>query len=94
MDEETGNLMCSYHGWQFNSEGACQSVPQAAGDAARATVCASRGACATPYPTQVAQGLLWIWPEPGAKGSEASKKARPNLIPDLLDESSYMFGTW
>ncbi|MEL6928490.1 MAG: Rieske 2Fe-2S domain-containing protein, partial [Cyanobacteria bacterium J06600_6] len=27
--DESGNLMCSYHGWQFNIKGECKSIPQA-----------------------------------------------------------------
>ena len=26
---ESGNLMCSYHGWEFNSDGDCTRIPQA-----------------------------------------------------------------
>ncbi|MEQ8960663.1 MAG: Rieske 2Fe-2S domain-containing protein, partial [Coleofasciculus sp. C2-GNP5-27] len=29
VDEKTGNLVCSYHGWQFNSQGICTHIPQA-----------------------------------------------------------------
>ncbi|MEO0836285.1 MAG: Rieske 2Fe-2S domain-containing protein [Cyanobacteria bacterium J06642_3] len=29
IDDQTGNLMCSYHGWQFSKDGACTHIPQA-----------------------------------------------------------------
>ena len=29
IDEKTGNLMCSYHGWQFDEQGICTTIPQA-----------------------------------------------------------------
>ena len=29
IETKTGNLMCSYHGWEFNENGICQRVPQA-----------------------------------------------------------------
>ncbi|NJK29744.1 MAG: Rieske 2Fe-2S domain-containing protein, partial [Acaryochloris sp. SU_5_25] len=29
IDDQTGQLMCSYHGWQFNAEGHCTHIPQA-----------------------------------------------------------------
>ncbi|MFN6487507.1 MULTISPECIES: PAS domain S-box protein [unclassified Nostoc] len=29
IDDETGNLMCSYHGWQFDRQGICTHIPQA-----------------------------------------------------------------
>ncbi len=28
IDEKSGNLMCSYHGWEFNEEGICINIPQ------------------------------------------------------------------
>lgn len=27
--EDDGTLLCSYHGWRFNSEGKCTTIPQA-----------------------------------------------------------------
>ncbi|MEN9566536.1 MAG: hypothetical protein RLZZ69_1732, partial [Cyanobacteriota bacterium] len=27
--DDSGNLMCSYHGWQFNTRGDCTRIPQA-----------------------------------------------------------------
>ncbi|MEB3278642.1 MAG: Rieske 2Fe-2S domain-containing protein [Lyngbya sp.] len=29
VDEKTGNLMCSYHGWEFDEKGICTRIPQA-----------------------------------------------------------------
>ena len=56
MDPESGNLMCSYHGWAFNGEGKCVSIPQAKDKAAEELACSSGRACAASYPTQVLQG--------------------------------------
>jgi len=28
IDENTGNLMCTYHGWTFDSAGKCTKIPQ------------------------------------------------------------------
>jgi len=28
IDENTGNLMCTYHGWTFDSAGKCTNIPQ------------------------------------------------------------------
>ncbi len=45
-------------------------------------------ACAKAYPVQEAQGLLWVWGEQGAPGSDAAIEAAlkaPNLIPELED---------
>ena len=27
--DANGNLMCSYHGWEFDANGECRSIPQA-----------------------------------------------------------------
>eukprot|EP00775_Hariotina_reticulata_P005511 gene5511-5747_t len=63
LEPTTGNLMCSYHGWQFNGAGSCTSIPQIGDSAAHSTACASKRTCAIRYPCQVSQGLLWVWPD-------------------------------
>jgi nitrite reductase/ring-hydroxylating ferredoxin subunit len=61
VEKSTGNLMCSYHGWQFQGEGKCTSIPQAIDPKAAATAIASPRACATPYPTQVGRSKSrWV----------------------------------
>ena len=60
VDEQTGHLMCSYHGWQFDSKGGCQSLPQAEDDFQPET---RSQLCATVLPTQTKNDLLWIWPD-------------------------------
>ena len=53
IEESDGSLMCSYHGWRFNGEGACTRIPQALDPKAEATACSSGRACAAAFPTQV-----------------------------------------
>jgi phenylpropionate dioxygenase-like ring-hydroxylating dioxygenase large terminal subunit len=53
IEESDGSLMCSYHGWRFNGEGACTRIPQALDPKAEATACSSSRACAAAFPTQV-----------------------------------------
>lgn len=60
VDEQSGHLMCSYHGWQFDAQGKCQSVPQAEADFQPQQ---QAHLCATVLPTQVANDLLWVWPD-------------------------------
>lgn len=57
---ERGHLECGYHGWSFNGQGACTSIPQAPNSAAAA----SPRACVETYACTVRQGLLWIKPTP------------------------------
>ncbi|GBF88927.1 pheophorbide A oxygenase [Raphidocelis subcapitata] len=59
---KSGELMCSYHGWTFDSQGACTGIPQVAFDPkAHATACGSGRACVKRFPTQVAHDLLWVY---------------------------------
>jgi phenylpropionate dioxygenase-like ring-hydroxylating dioxygenase large terminal subunit len=60
IDEKTGNLMCSYHGWQFNPQGTCTHIPQAENP----TIIEKNHYCVQVFPTQEANDLLWIWADP------------------------------
>jgi phenylpropionate dioxygenase-like ring-hydroxylating dioxygenase large terminal subunit len=61
IDEQTGHLMCSYHGWQFDSQGICQSIPQAEADFQPQQ---QPQLCATALPSQVVNDLFWVWLDP------------------------------
>lgn len=59
IDEKTGQLMCSYHGWQFNENGQCTHIPQSDN---RDLLNKNKDYyCATALPTQEYQDLLWVW---------------------------------
>ncbi len=59
IDEKTGNLMCSYHGWQFNCEGICTHIPQAENsDIVNKNIDNFR---IKTFPCRQEQGLLWVW---------------------------------
>lgn len=81
---EKGEIECGYHGWTFDgSSGACTSIPQLPSESkAMETALASPRSCVTPYPTQVAQGMLWVLPKSGT--DPADRPALP-LIPELDD---------
>jgi phenylpropionate dioxygenase-like ring-hydroxylating dioxygenase large terminal subunit len=60
--ENDGTLLCSYHGWRFDgSHGRCVAVPQIDEPAASNIRSNPRSQCQT-YPTQVVQGILYVWP--------------------------------
>mmetsp|Transcript_18054 Transcript_18054/g.39147 ORF Transcript_18054/g.39147 Transcript_18054/m.39147 type:complete len:548 (-) Transcript_18054:1522-3165(-) len=87
-------LQCAYHGWEFNSEGACTRIPQLT--ATKSTnnndtndFVSSPRACATPFPVREEQGLLWLFPSSDAL--LAATKV-PALIPEL-DDPSFVDGT-
>jgi phenylpropionate dioxygenase-like ring-hydroxylating dioxygenase large terminal subunit len=59
VDEQTGHLMCSYHGWQFNAQGTCVTIPQIDNPELLPKLQAHLGAIA--LPTRQANDLLWVW---------------------------------
>jgi len=64
VDEKTGHLMCSYHGWQFDAQGICTDIPQA--DNSDLITKDRQYYCVKALPTQEANGLLWVWPDAGS----------------------------
>ncbi|CAL5227269.1 g10200 [Coccomyxa viridis] len=59
----SGDLQCAYHGWSFNGEtGDCTNIPQVSHGG---TI--SGRTCATALPCVERQGLLWVYPSPGAQ---------------------------
>ncbi|KAG2439644.1 hypothetical protein HXX76_004994 [Chlamydomonas incerta] len=81
--EKDGTLLCAYHAWRFDSSGACTSIPQVENKEAEARACGSPRSCARVYPTQEAQGLLWVWGESGPAAAAASAAKGPALIPEM-----------
>jgi len=57
--DHSGNLMCSYHGWQFDVDGECQHIPQA--DNPDLITKQAKNFCATVYPSCQENDLLWVW---------------------------------
>ena len=53
----SGQLECPYHGWSFDGEGHCKSIPQMQETCSPA---GRRSRCRT-LPTATAQGLLFVW---------------------------------
>jgi phenylpropionate dioxygenase-like ring-hydroxylating dioxygenase large terminal subunit len=89
--EEDGNLLCSYHGWRFNGDGACADLPYVSGPAAERQRCSCK-AQATDYPVREADGFLWVFPMAGAEAErEAAEVALP-LIDELHDPA--LEGRW
>ncbi|MEL7084904.1 MAG: Rieske 2Fe-2S domain-containing protein [Cyanobacteria bacterium J06597_1] len=59
--DESGTLMCSYHGWQFDPNGTCTTIPQS--DNPELLEKQPENYCAIAYPSQQANDLLWLWPD-------------------------------
>lgn len=80
IDDQTGHLMCSYHGWQFDQQGLCTHIPQAES----VTPQQSQLYCVTTLPTQEQSGLLWVWPDPQTRDMAAHQ---PLPLSPLMDET-------
>ncbi|ELS05613.1 ring-hydroxylating dioxygenase, large terminal subunit [Xenococcus sp. PCC 7305] len=76
---EQGLLECPYHGWSFSGSGNCEDIPQ---QSATNQANTSKRACATAYPTQTAQGLLFVYP-----GKAAMANQVPVPIVEPIEES-------
>jgi phenylpropionate dioxygenase-like ring-hydroxylating dioxygenase large terminal subunit len=61
IDREANVLSCSYHGWEFDSSGACTRIPQATAKI-EASALRSKRSCVAAYPACVEKQILWIWP--------------------------------
>ncbi|MGK7916389.1 MAG: Rieske 2Fe-2S domain-containing protein [Prochloraceae cyanobacterium] len=59
VDEKTGNLMCSYHGWQFDDRGICTAIPQA--EKPELIAKNQQNLSAVALPCREANDLLWVW---------------------------------
>jgi phenylpropionate dioxygenase-like ring-hydroxylating dioxygenase large terminal subunit len=59
VDEKTGNLMCSYHGWQFDESGICTRIPQA--ENPQLVTQNQKNLCAVTLPVRQENDLLWVW---------------------------------
>ena len=56
--DETKCLSCSYHGWEFDSQGSCTRIPQAL-DPTKA----AKSARVASYPIRIGAGIVWVWPD-------------------------------
>lgn len=69
-------------------KGECTKIPQTNNVANTQDILSH--ACVKAYPTQVKQGLIWVWGEKGAPGSDVAIQAalkQPRLIEELEDAS-------
>jgi phenylpropionate dioxygenase-like ring-hydroxylating dioxygenase large terminal subunit len=85
--EADGTLLCAYHGWRFDTDGNCTKIPQSQTPELEAQHRNNPKSCAIVYPTQEAQGLLWVWAESGAKAAVESKIRSPRIIAELEGKS-------
>ncbi|EAW33964.1 Rieske 2Fe-2S domain-containing protein [Lyngbya sp. PCC 8106] len=90
VDENTGNLMCSYHGWEFDQNGICTSIPQA--EKPEIVSKNKENFCATQFPTQEANDLLWVWADPNS--SEQAAKTPLPLSPQIDASQGFVWSSF
>lgn len=90
IDEKTGNLMCSYHGWQFSDRGECTSIPQ--GEKPEFLAKNASNFCLTTFPTREANDLLWVWPD--AETPELAAATALSLSPQIDAEKGFVWSSY
>jgi phenylpropionate dioxygenase-like ring-hydroxylating dioxygenase large terminal subunit len=79
--EEANNrrcLSCSYHGWEFDSQGFCTKIPQTLDPTKSA-----KNARVSSYPVQIRAGIVWVWPD---ESSSAFAETVPLPISPMLQQ--------
>jgi phenylpropionate dioxygenase-like ring-hydroxylating dioxygenase large terminal subunit len=75
-----GDIQCPYHGWRFNSDGACTLIPSNGPDQA----IPSFAKALTPWGIREADGLVWIAPvEPGTAPLAPDTRGETNSLTNL-----------
>ncbi len=72
-----GQLQCGYHGWRFQSDGACAAIPGLVGESQ------AKARNAQAYATLEQDGFVWVYASPGVE-----PKGLPYRFP-LLDDPRY-----
>ncbi|DBA79280.1 TPA: hypothetical protein ACH3X2_007828 [Trebouxia sp. C0005] len=82
---EDGMLQCTYHGWKFDTDSACTSVPQA--ESPQQDYQAAAHLKATVYLSQVQHRLLWVWPEADPNAHLEAMSTEATVRSDPLHEN-------
>jgi len=82
--DEQGNLMCRHHGWSFDGTGKCANIPMLSDAKALETACHSERSQVNTYPTQILQGLLWVWLDDSSNAFSDCTTKQPALMPENI----------
>lgn len=90
VDDKTGNLMCSYHGWQFDDQGICTHIPQAENpEILRKN---QESFCAQTLPVRQANDLLWVWLD--ANSQELADQTPLPLSPQIDASKGFVWSSF
>lgn len=87
--DDSGNLMCSYHGWQFDVNGDCTRIPQA--ENPDLFTKKRNNFCATVFPSRQENDLLWVWMD--ADSPETAAKTDLPLSPKIDASKGYVWSS-
>ncbi|MEJ1933823.1 Rieske 2Fe-2S domain-containing protein [Nostoc sp. NIES-2111] len=90
VDDKTGNLMCSYHGWEFDAEGICTKIPQA--ENAEIVTKNQDNFCVISLPVRQENDLLWVWPD--AKSQELANQTPLPLSPQIDASKGFVWSSF
>ncbi|MBD2362815.1 Rieske 2Fe-2S domain-containing protein [Anabaena minutissima FACHB-250] len=90
VDDKTGNLMCSYHGWQFDAQGVCTHIPQA--ENPEIVTKNQDSFCVTTLPVRQVNDLLWVWPD--AKSAELADQTPLPLSPQIDASKGFVWSSF
>ena len=98
IEREKNTIECAYHGWQFDSSGSCQRIPQV-DDALFRKAVENPLSCVASYPVMVEKGMLWSWLWSDDPLSVAGvPEAHPEVIAKDVSGPKYMrdmpYGTY
>jgi phenylpropionate dioxygenase-like ring-hydroxylating dioxygenase large terminal subunit len=77
-----GTLRCPYHGWRFDTRGACTFVPSLTGGSD------AKARHAHALPTLEQQGFVWVYSAPSQEPAELLPDLKPHRF-DLLGAKGY-----
>lgn len=90
VDTQTDNLMCSYHGWQFDPQGICTHIPQI--ENSEIVTKNEKNLCAVTFPVRQENDLLWVWPD--AKSAELASVTPLPLSPQIDANKGFVWDSF
>ena len=93
--EDDGSLLCSYHAFRFDGKGELIDIPQLPDSEVETIRKNPRSKCNN-FPSQVINGVLWVWPETGSDARIESALTKPvvNEVPSDISSDRLWEGPW
>jgi phenylpropionate dioxygenase-like ring-hydroxylating dioxygenase large terminal subunit len=94
--EDDGSLLCSYHAWRFDGQGALVNIPQLEKEDDLERIKSNPKSNCNAFPTQVVDGVLWVWPDASddARLESALKEPPTCQTPQGVSQDRLWIGPW